>query len=403
MKILFYCDEYPPAKTGGIGTATKIIAEELVARQHEVYIIGYYPENKLLPEYSLVNGVNVFRYNLKYRDTKLKQYIFKILSRINFAYSIVDEELKFTEDKIQFLIEKYNIDILELTDYYAFNVYPSRKRNFRKFSIPTILRIHGSVSYLQSLKGIRTKSKRSDELHFNRCDYISAVSKYAMAYMYNNYSIRSGIPPKIIYNPIENTFFSKSEFKSSNSVLFIGKITQSKGCFDLIEAFNRCAEKFPSMNLRLIGSGLIEEARKKVLPKYRNRVHFLGFCTRENIVMEIDNCAFACIPSYLETFGMVAVEVMARRKTLIFTDTSAGPEIVTEGVDGYTVSPGDIRSIVDKMCMLFSDIKLREHFANNAYTKCYSMFSATKIVDQIENYYMSLIGCKENSVLNKVE
>ena len=35
MNILFYCSEYPPYVTGGIGSATKIVAEELAKRKAE--------------------------------------------------------------------------------------------------------------------------------------------------------------------------------------------------------------------------------------------------------------------------------------------------------------------------------------------------------------------------------
>ena len=45
MKILFYCNEYPPYPTGGIGSVTKIVAEELVKRGHEIFVVGYYPYN----------------------------------------------------------------------------------------------------------------------------------------------------------------------------------------------------------------------------------------------------------------------------------------------------------------------------------------------------------------------
>ena len=44
MNLLYYCSEYPPYKSGGIGTVTKIVAEELVRRGHNVSVIGYYPD-----------------------------------------------------------------------------------------------------------------------------------------------------------------------------------------------------------------------------------------------------------------------------------------------------------------------------------------------------------------------
>ena len=61
MNILFSCDEYPPVKSGGIGTVTKIVAEELARRGHRVYVVsGVLPE-VTLPAYTIDNGVRIYR------------------------------------------------------------------------------------------------------------------------------------------------------------------------------------------------------------------------------------------------------------------------------------------------------------------------------------------------------
>lgn len=43
MNILYLCDEYPPAKTGGIGTVTKVVAEAMVQKGHTVYVLSGRP------------------------------------------------------------------------------------------------------------------------------------------------------------------------------------------------------------------------------------------------------------------------------------------------------------------------------------------------------------------------
>ena len=47
MNILFYCDEYPPYITGGIGSVTQTVAEYLSSKGHNIYFIGYYPFEKI--------------------------------------------------------------------------------------------------------------------------------------------------------------------------------------------------------------------------------------------------------------------------------------------------------------------------------------------------------------------
>lgn len=61
MNILYLCDEYPPAKTGGIGTVTKVVAEAMVQKGHTVYVLSGRPAGHALPYETSINGVIVYR------------------------------------------------------------------------------------------------------------------------------------------------------------------------------------------------------------------------------------------------------------------------------------------------------------------------------------------------------
>ena len=370
MNILFYCSEYPPFPTGGIGSVTKIVAEALVQRGYSIFVVGYYERLYNLPFYSQVNGVNIYRLHKSYCDGKIKSVIFKILYKLKLSKFIVQKEVNYTECFIADLIKKEKIDIFEITDYYYFN---GRAKNlkYKKFTIPTVLRIHGCYSFIQALKGIDDfQTKKKDQCHFERCDYLSAV---------------------IQYDPVEDSFLNLSKSsESSNVILFIGKLTETKGCYSLLKAFNICAAINSDLELHLIGKGNIDEARFYINPEYRNRVKFLGFCSRETISGEIDKCAFACIPSYFETFGMVALEIMARGRALIYTERTSGKEIIEDGIDGFVVNPEDISQIANKINILVSNLSLRRKIEQNAYMKVQNKFTVSRIVDKMENFYMSV-------------
>lgn len=392
MNILFYCNEYPPFKSGGIGTVTKIVAEALVKRGHNIYIIGYYPTNTTLPEYSEINGVHIYRYNLGYRDKKWKHFLFMILVKLHLAHLIVNKELVFTENKIETLILNENIDILEITDYYDFNLYPDKHRTFKQFCIPTVLRIHGSVSFLQDLikHQLNHKTKENDSKHFNRCDHLCAVSEYSLKYIQENFDTSHFKTQSVIYNPIEEYFLNPTQSSNSNDILFIGKLTETKGCYSLLKAFNICAEKFPNIQLRLVGNGNIKKAKSYIDPQFTDRVHFLGFCNREQIKKEIDNCIFACIPSFFETFGMVAIEIMGRQRTLIFTERTSGKEIILNDINGYTVNPENIEEIAQKINILYTNQNKRESLSTCAYNTVLQNFTTMNIIEKLENLYFSI-------------
>ena len=182
----------------------------------------------------------------------------------------------------------------------------------------------------------------------------------------------------------------KSDPADNDNVLFIGKLTETKGCYSLIKAFNLCAEQNPNLNLRLAGKGDEDILKSMIDPRFIERVHFLGYCDRERLKEEIDNCSFACIPSYFESFGMVAIEVMARNRTIIYTDRTAASELIHDSIEGYLVNPDNIGEIADKVNALVSSHGLRDDMADNAYKRVLNKFCASAIVSELVSLYSSL-------------
>ena len=148
--------------------------------------------------------------------------------------------------------------------------------------------------------------------------------------------------------------------------------------------------EIPSREELLEGAENIEKAKTLVDSEFRDRVDFLGYCNRETIKREIDSCSFACIPSYFETFGMVALEIMSRNKALIFTERTAGREIIIDGVDGLLVNPKDINQIANKIQLLLNDKYYRDQIAEKGYNKIKEKFVVSKIVSQLEDFYKDI-------------
>lgn len=391
MNILFYCSEYPPFTTGGIGSVTKIVAELLVKRGHKVFVVGYYPDVQNLPEDSVVNGVRVLRLHKRFRDNCLATRFIQVLSKLGCSKPIVQSELTYTELFIEQLIKEQGIDIVELTDYYSFN-WQAKSLKYRRFPVPTVLRIHGCCSFILEGKGFdNTAAKINDQHHFNRCDYISAVSQYSLDYIYRNFSTNHFKKKIVIYNPIEDSFLSASSEADKNVILFVGKLTETKGCYSLLKAFNLLAGKYPDLEVRMAGNGDKATALSFVAPEYQERVKFLGFCSRQQIQQEIDRCGFACIPTYFENFSMVALEILGRGKALIYTERTSGKEIIQDGENGLLVNPEDIGQIKDKIEMLITDNSVRHRLSDNGFNTVKTKFVASRIVSELEKFYSEII------------
>ena len=176
------------------------------------------------------------------------------------------------------------------------------------------------------------------------------------------------------------------------TILFFGKIIESKGTFSVVKAFNIVAEKYPNVRLKLIGNGNIEKAKELLAPQYRNRVEMPGFMRKEEIKQEIDNAMFCVLPSYFENFSMAALEVLARKRALIYTRRSSGSELIQDGENGFLVDPSNIDEIVQKIEQLIDNPKLCQSMAEKGYLCCKERFSVNTIVPQLEQYYQKYVS-----------
>src|SRR5690606_18786786 len=88
MNILFICDEYPPGRHGGIGTAVQLLARELVKQGHYVVVAGFYDWGYGGEDEFSDEGVVVYRFRrslasswLKKQDSFFVRVVFALLKR----------------------------------------------------------------------------------------------------------------------------------------------------------------------------------------------------------------------------------------------------------------------------------------------------------------------------------
>lgn len=413
MTILYYCDEYPPFRNGGIGTVVKLVAEQLVARGHTVIIAGKYVEggkhNKTV-SHELINGVKIYRYHqgayttlprkllgiLQFIVVKLENS--KLYGKINNLKT--KRDYRKTESLLAKLIAKYDVDLIEFPDYVDEFLHGlTHPIKFRNFNIPLIIRVHGSVTFLDYFRQGRVNPdlQALDLAHFNRADKICAVSKFSKEFVMDKIIPKRSVD--VIYNPVEDELFQlPAKRETENTILFFGKIVETKGTFTLIKAFNQVAITHPQVRLKLIGTGDLEVARSLVDERIKDRVIFQGFLPKSEIIKEIDKSLFCVLPSYFENFSMAALEVLARKKALIYTERASGAELIEDGVNGWLVDPENIEQIVEKIEFAIDKKHCTESIAKNGQVSCLERFSAELIMPQLEKYYLKIIN---TTLLNK--
>ncbi len=135
-------------------------------------------------------------------------------------------------------------------------------------------------------------------------------------------------------------------------ILFVGRIDPLKGTDRLIRAVTHLNEH-ESLRLIIIGG---DEYSKKELDNLKKltvelgiaeRVTFQGMVKQERLAHFYSAADVCVVPSYYESFGLVALESLACGTPVVATDVGDMKNIIVPGETGYVVEDNTPRKLAD--------------------------------------------------------
>lgn len=144
------------------------------------------------------------------------------------------------------------------------------------------------------------------------------------------------------------------------TIFALGRLVRVKGFDLLIRAFTRAA--LPPGSRLVIGGDGPELERLRSLARdcgMASRCDFLGRLDRTAVVRHMSEASIAVVPSRVEAFGIVILEVWRAAVPLVATTNGGPADIVTDGVDGLLVDPEDIEKFATVLERLAADPELQ--------------------------------------------
>ncbi len=164
----------------------------------------------------------------------------------------------------------------------------------------------------------------------------------------------------VTYPGLKQNIGEKPKSFMGKYILFVGTLQPRKNITALIEAFSKIKDKYPNINLLVVGKKgwLFEEILES--PKklgVEDRVQFLDYVTDEEMPGLYKNAECFVLPSLYEGFGLPVLEAMQNDCPVILSDTSSLPE--AGGNAALYVNPENVDDIAKKIDKVLSDPKLR--------------------------------------------
>ena len=163
----------------------------------------------------------------------------------------------------------------------------------------------------------------------------------------------------VIYNPLSahiEDYMNKydlTKIKKENYILCVGRLEQVKAFHYAIEGFAGIANQFPTLRMKIVGQGSLEQnlKQKAIDCRVENKVDFKGF--QKDIIPYYSHAKATVLTSLYEGYPNVLLESLAMNTPVIAFDCPGGTnEIIQDGVNGYLVKYQDVDDLKKKLSTL---------------------------------------------------
>ena len=172
-------------------------------------------------------------------------------------------------------------------------------------------------------------------------------------------------------------------------VLGLGRLVEKKGFTHLLEA----AARVPAAHVALAGDGDLRDALAAQAARARASVRLVGALARDAVAEALAAADIVAVPSVVDRAGNVdglpnvLLEAMAAGRAVVASRVAGIPDVVTDGVDGILVAPGDAAALAGALTRLAGDAALRARLGDAARRTALARFGWDRAIDAFEEAY----------------
>jgi len=205
----------------------------------------------------------------------------------------------------------------------------------------------------------------------------------------------------VIHNGIDPNQFRPTEARDVLArrgvrepyVLFVGRITDQKGIFHLLEAAPKLP---PGVQVVLCASAPdtpeIEARLKRALPGHPNVVWIGEMVPVEEVVQLYSHASVFVCPSVYEPFGLINLEAMACETPVVASAVGGILEVVEDGKTGVLVEPGRPDALVAAIRALLEDPARGRAMGGAGRHRVEAHFSWTSVATRTREVYQDAIA-----------
>lgn len=203
--------------------------------------------------------------------------------------------------------------------------------------------------------------------------------------------IRDGVDPERLAVPVEPVL--RRELALPADAVLVGcvaHLADHKDHRTLLAAWAAVERRAPQAWLAIVGTGELEAALKaQVAGSGLARVVFTGF--RADIPAVLRSLDVFTLSSHLEGLGSSVMDAMLLGLPVVATRAGGIPELVDDGVTGFTVPVRDHRALAEALCTAILDPDLRRRCGEAGRGRAHPAFTARRMVEEHMKLYREIL------------
>ena len=178
------------------------------------------------------------------------------------------------------------------------------------------------------------------------------------------------------------------------AVGWVGRMTGVKRTDDVVRAFAALRARGVDACLCIVGDGPDREQverRAHELGVVRDCL-FLGY--QEDVARFFAVFDAFVLSSVNEGTPVVAIEALAAGRPVVATRVGGVPDVVSDGVDGFLVEPGDTEALAERLERLALDPELRREMGEAGRARMLPRYAVSRLIDDTDRLYRSLLEAR---------
>ncbi|MCW5961966.1 MAG: glycosyltransferase family 4 protein [Pyrinomonadaceae bacterium] len=176
------------------------------------------------------------------------------------------------------------------------------------------------------------------------------------------------------------------------TIIFFGRIHESKGLDEIIEACKTLKSEDLTFNFRCFGAGPEKDVFIAQMTKILGeKFYYGGVVAGENKWRELAEADIFLLPSrYGEGLPLAMLEAMAARCVPVVADVASVRSVIKDGENGFMVEPYNAAQTAEKLKNLLSGKANWNRLSENARKTVEEKFSISEYITKLEKLYAEI-------------